>query len=575
MTLPSTCLPTEPTAAPSDLLAVCGAAAQSPGAAPAGTPFASLLTQAASTPSPSTGVPNNPVMYPGIYYMVPTGSPTVPTTVTCAAPVLPVMPVPPSGSEVLTAAACPPPEIAGEKPRAAAKTEAVSDDEASQVSMELVYQFVAGQWMPPPVLQVPLQAQAAGESPIQNNLPGMEQSGAQSRPTLVTPQNRTAEQPIPPAPKQAPLQEQSPAKNTTARVSTPLSPATVPATPVAPSPVLTELSGSPQKVVLIGPEPVALPSLAAPNPIAAPTPVVAPPSSTPPPPAIADAAAPFALENPGAEQATFLAIEGAGMYSPNRRFTLSRPMQNQAPEKFAAPITPGLPEITSGGNPSMSTEEKKSLSIDSKSVTTTQKNVGTSTANREIAMPYSAVNKSPSVDFSTTLGDGLQPNSPTETKVDAPLAAHAPRLVQEIRAIADRISVIDRNSVEVRFDFNDTDRLSVRVEYRDGTVHTTFKTDSSQLRDVVAHEWQSQNSSSEQRSYRMADPVFSPTAEDRQNSSAANDGSGRQRAFEQQAQHGAPRFAPSGRSAGSTTPVAASAARSARPETSQHLHALA
>jgi hypothetical protein len=268
--------------------------------------------------------------------------------------------------------------------------------------------------------------------------------------------------------------------------------------------------------------------------------------------------------------------DGAGAQVSSWRLSQGWPTQLQVPEKFAAPIPPGRSESSSGVNPPTSTEEKKSLSIDEKALTPTQKNVGTGVANRENAMPYSAVNKASAAVFSSIADDRLQQgNVPGAVQTDAPLAAQAPRLVQEIRQIADRISVIDRNTVEVSFDFSDRDRLSVRVEYRDGTVHTTFRTDSSQLRDAISHEWQAQSAVTEQRSYRVAEPVFSQTTSDRQNFSTPGDGSGRQRAFEQPAQSAAPSFTATVRNAGSTTSAAVPAARSFRPETSLHLHALA
>jgi len=613
MTLPSTCLPTELAAAPSDLIASCGTPTLSPGAAPSDTPFASLLTQAdgsgvnggipsagpglasvepapsfgsaapiapaaypgmcympaATTPPVPAGPAKTPGVYPGIYYMAQVGSQTAPAAASGV--------VPACGPEVLPAAVSTPPEMVGEKPQArcgpslpkekqkvAAKSDDVSGDAPGPVSMELVYQFVAGQWVPPSVLQVPVQEPTSGAGPLQSTVSGKEQAVAQGMPEPVISQNRTTESQNPQIANQASFPEQASAKTAAVRASTDLSPAATPVVARAAFPVPTKQLGFQQNAGQVSLDPVA---------VARPGSQTV--SSTLQQTAKPEAVLPLAQESLGAEMASVSLADGAGTYDSSRRFTQGSLTPNQTQEKFADSIIPGRPEITARVNPSTGKEEKKSLSVDSNIVTTTQKNVGTSTANREIAMPYSAVNKSPSVDFSTTLGDGLRPNNPAETKADTLLAAHAPRLVQEIRAIADRISVIDRNSVEVRFDFSDTDRLSVRVEYRDGTVHTTFKTDSSQLRDVVAHEWQSNSSSSEQRSYRMADPVFSPTASDRQNFPGANDGSGRQRAFEEQAQHAAPTFSPAGRSAGSTTSVAATAARSARPETSQHLHVLA
>ena len=194
-------------------------------------------------------------------------------------------------------------------------------------------------------------------------------------------------------------------------------------------------------------------------------------------------------------------------------------------------------------------------------------------------MSYSVSNKPASAEFTTTqsvsMSGGIQTGTTTPVAATTALiVVQAPRLVEEIRAIADRISVIDRNSVEVRFDFNDSEKLSVRVEYRDGTVHTTFRTDSSQLRDVITTEWQAQAATAEQRSYRVADPVFNSPDTKQQEFSSLGDGSGRQRTYDQSAQSGMPSFSTTGRNTGSTATTAAPLP-AARSETSRHLHTFA
>lgn len=192
-------------------------------------------------------------------------------------------------------------------------------------------------------------------------------------------------------------------------------------------------------------------------------------------------------------------------------------------------------------------------------------------------MPYSAVTKTPAAVLPSNGSSEVQVQSHRDIagvpQTAGSFSAQAPKLVEEIRQIADRVSMIDRNSVEVRFDFGDREQLSVRVEYREGTVHTTFRTDSSQLRDVISHEWQAQSAANEQRPYRVSDPVFTQTTSDRQNFSTAGDGSGQQRAFEQPAKTSTPSFI-AGRDPRAATSTVSSS-RSSRPETSRHLHALA
>lgn len=273
------------------------------------------------------------------------------------------------------------------------------------------------------------------------------------------------------------------------------------------------------------------------------------------------------------------ATPGVGMQTSLWRLSQGQPVQFQAQEKIAAPGQQGATELASGVYPSSGVKEKKPVVNGSKELTSTTPNIGTDTANRENAMPHSAVNKAPAVVLPSLVDDGIRAGSGSavvQTTV-ASVAAQATKLVQEIRQIADRISVIDRNTVEVRFDFSDADRLSVRVEYRDGAVHTTFRTDSSQLRDAISQEWQAQSAVTEQKSYRMTEPVFSQTTSDRQTfgSAGGGDGSGRQRAFEQASQSGTPSYASTSRNTGSTTSTAAPTARFSRPDNSLHLHVLA
>ena len=618
MTLPPNCLSAEPSASPGDLLAGFGVPTPATGAAQAGTPFASVLTQADATvadvivpagvSAPAVTSPvSTPTLYQGVYYMPFAGTspalPSVPQADASApdwaqitnpadqsasdgikvesageSPVLPLAPLPaanlpnssqgpcgmPSvGSIPQTATAtvpsavtvlvqpqdaidvslsdsgAVPTEATGKKPetplgtpskekqKSSTKAEESSGVDSGQGATLLAYQFVAGQWVPQPFVPPAMTEQALSTTaPTSLDAQsGQEQKAGQNLAGTVTVQKSVGEGSAPVGKK--------------ATVSLTESVAAGDNVAAVPSPEKkTTLSGQSEKEA----------------------------RDQVPQPAQDKVAAVSTTDVPANDNGTSLS---------GWRFTQGRPAQFSAQEKIAASITPDSAKSVSGVNPSNGMEEKKSLIDGDKELTLTSRKVGTSTANRENVMPYSAVNKSPTVDFASTSGGGIQPTVTAATKVEALPAANASRLVQEIRQIADRISVIDRNSVEVRFDFSDTDRLSVRVEYRDGTVHTTFRTDSAQLRDVISHEWQAQGAVAEQRPYKVAEPVFSQSTSDRQNLSSQGDGSERQRAFEQSAQSSMSSFSSAGRSAGSTTSAAAPAARSSRPETSLHLHALA
>ena len=52
----------------------------------------------------------------------------------------------------------------------------------------------------------------------------------------------------------------------------------------------------------------------------------------------------------------------------------------------------------------------------------------------------------------------------------------------------------------------------MRVEIRDGAVHTDFQTDSAELRSALTREWQTLAGQSPEQMRRYLDPVFSPAA---------------------------------------------------------------
>lgn len=166
---------------------------------------------------------------------------------------------------------------------------------------------------------------------------------------------------------------------------------------------------------------------------------------------------------------------------------------------------------------------------------------------------------------------------PSETAIGkAASAPQAAQIVSEIRDIADGLWAVDRNSVEVRFHFSEHERLSVKVEYRDGVVQTTFRTDSPALRDTIAREWQIQvASASDSRPYRVADPVFNTPPADARGFSLGGDSSRQQREAGQSTSAAHTFATTSGRGPSSSSVAAAPATSFTRPETALHLHAFA
>ena len=654
MTLSPNCLSAEPTATPGDPFACFGVPTQSPGAAPATAPFASILTQADAlgsgnaTPAVGTApagaaaaIPFTaiaPGTIPGIFFpplgeLLPDRSaasdaaggiaPGIPPTAGSQPPTsngtatYPGVNYSPSSAVVAFAPVAVPAEcvvgpqvsasaqtrVAGKKPAetqetmpeeakdAPTKSPESSRDNSGQNALQLAYQFIAGQWMPQaiPTPVVTEQATtsardaqdgssispaiswvASGQPAFEPVKPAPVQNGFATGPAVISAQAARLVSPTTPGssqpgPKQRVgqpgLEPVRPASDQN-RAATAL--VAIPAQVGQPSLSSTVGSVLPKGGV----------SAAAPveqN-------VCSEDSAKKESPADASPTAPESQAG-GASSAAFLAATpGTGMQTSLWRLSQGRPLRPQAQEKIAAPTMLAAAEPASGVNPSSGVKEKKPVVNDSKELTATAANIGTDTANQENAMPHSAVNKASAVVLPSLVDDGIRAgNGSSVAQVVGSIAAHAPKLVQEIRQIADRITSIDRNTVEVRFDFSDTDRLSVRVEYRDGAVQTTFRTDSSQLRAAISQEWQAQAAVTEQKAYRMAEPVFSQTASDRQNFSSAGggDGSGRQHAFEQASQSGTPSFVSTGRNAGSAPSAAAPTARSSRPDSSLHLHALA
>lgn len=91
----------------------------------------------------------------------------------------------------------------------------------------------------------------------------------------------------------------------------------------------------------------------------------------------------------------------------------------------------------------------------------------------------------------------------------APTASLRETMAAVITAVEalERRELAGRNSVDLQFNIGE-ERLALRVELREGAVHTTFRTDSHELRAALAQEWQSVVHGQNPREGRLADPVF-------------------------------------------------------------------
>jgi hypothetical protein len=93
-----------------------------------------------------------------------------------------------------------------------------------------------------------------------------------------------------------------------------------------------------------------------------------------------------------------------------------------------------------------------------------------------------------------------------------PTLPHAVAAVEAALDAVERVRDAGHSSVELKLSFGDDTRLAVRVELRDGAVHTTFRTDSADLRQALANQWRetvpATFAATPNRALRVAEPVF-------------------------------------------------------------------
>lgn len=262
-----------------------------------------------------------------------------------------------------------------------------------------------------------------------------------------------------------------------------------------------------------------------------------------------------------------------------------RPIRHE--EKTAASPIQTSGSTVSGVVSSSGVSKNKFLNVDNKELKLDDEKVGTHVANWGDPMKSTVV-KTPSADAPIAgPAASVAPQAHTGTsttlsaKPEAATPAAAVQMVREIRDIADGLWAVERNSVEVRFRMGDGEPLSVRVEYKDGVVQTTFRTESPELRDTLAREWQAQiSASADTRPYRVADPVFNTPSQDERGSFADSDASGRQpqaRQDDEASRSGAhaSSFGSRFTRSGSVDTTAPASRTYVRPDTALHLHALA
>lgn len=158
------------------------------------------------------------------------------------------------------------------------------------------------------------------------------------------------------------------------------------------------------------------------------------------------------------------------------------------------------------------------------------------------------------------------------------------RTLEVVRDVSEHIQARANQTVNFTVSFHSGEQLSVSLEYRGGVMHTTFNTDSPELRNAITRDWQTQMPAPSEgdRSVKIAPPVFG----DASPRNALDQGGQQQRqqqAFQQQtAQNSqsmsrafpgaASRGAPANPAVGADS---VSAPRRVAPDTSRHLHTFA
>jgi hypothetical protein len=265
-----------------------------------------------------------------------------------------------------------------------------------------------------------------------------------------------------------------------------------------------------------------------------------------------------------------------------------------APEKFAVPVT--MDDAALGGVSDafavkntidiVGQEEAKptahtGINAAKKPATMLSDQPQTSSAAPTSKSPAPAVDNAARVEVSTI-------TAPKPETSRSEWVQPAGRTLAIVRDVAERMQNTANRVVEFEVNSQPGAQLSVRLEYRGGVVHTTFRTDSADLRDTLSREWQSAMPSvvTGERSVRLAEPTFTPASASRGESQSFDLGGQDPRQPQQDTPQSQGKAASgsefafargtTARRPAAPAPAADTPAASAlRPDTAQHLHAFA
>ncbi len=191
--------------------------------------------------------------------------------------------------------------------------------------------------------------------------------------------------------------------------------------------------------------------------------------------------------------------------------SVANKLVNSAQEKIAA-LTGTSSQ--SPGNP-FSGIEKYFLNATQKGVATAVSTVGTGVAKVNATMAAATAptrQKSDSTNESPTSFVFSADPAPTATltlDAPAPVATVRETMAAVISAVdaLERRADVQQKSVDLQFHVGN-EKLGLRVELRDGAVHTTFRTESSEMNSALTHEWHAVVQPAFAREIHLAEPVF-------------------------------------------------------------------
>jgi len=199
-------------------------------------------------------------------------------------------------------------------------------------------------------------------------------------------------------------------------------------------------------------------------------------------------------------------------------------------EKFASPAMPPTPNQPSGAAsiPSDPASDAR-LSPDFQQVKISSHSVGIASAEQSTEMRKLTDTSAPAgldrasgpeVSAPSAVSPAFS-SSPTIAPVTRAISepaltpvSHAAAAVEATLDAVEHMRDTTHSSVELQLSFSDDAHLAVRVEMRNGEVQTTFRTDSTELRQALTSEWRQQaptvTTDGADRPVRIADPVFTP-----------------------------------------------------------------